>query len=273
MASVLKSGTAITFPVVASEGGFPESAFSVSKAVSIGGVTVWEDPAKQDWQDAIDNRVQFPGAASVVVGSQQAFALFQISAWDEAGELLARVDNEVIIEASDLLRPLVNSFGTWGELTLKAHQRVDLRDYGWAPDDQKKAALIQAYHNIGDVHVDFCPPRRRARWMNQSRMWDDTGIFESDIERIWSTRMLTDVTWGQLRSDIHERLVTAQLIEANFLLSGRTPEKQRLSGLLSHSAGESTHFYRTTKPLELPVCRATALALKGIISYVVRISG
>lgn len=273
MASVLKSGTAITFPVVASEGGFPESAFSVSKAVSIGGVTVWEDLTKQDWQDAIDNRVRFPVAASTEFEGPTAFALFQISVWNEAEELIARVDNEVIIEASDLLRPLTNSFGTWAELTLKAHGMVDLRDYGWAPDDQKKAALINAFHNIGDVNVNFSPPHRRARWMNQSHLWDDTGIFESDIERIWSTRMLNEVTWAQLKPDIHERLITAQLIEANFLLSGRTPEKQRLSGLLSHSAGESTHFYRTTKPLELPVCRATALSLKGIISYAVRVSG
>lgn len=274
MASVINSGAAITLPVTPGQNSFPASASSVSLAVVIGGVVVWEDQTKILWADAITNGVTFPAQASVITEAQ-AFAYYTIRLWDHLNQSLlpGQVAFPVIIESTDRLRVLNNSFGQWSELSLMAHDMVSLPFYKFAAEDEQKAALINAYHNIADVHVDFCPPHRRARWHNQSQMWDHEGVFEGALERIYSTRQLNDITWGSLPQMIKEKLMRAQLIEANFLLADQTPEKQRLSGLLSHSAGESAHFYRTLKPLELPVCRATALALKGIISYVVRIAG
>lgn len=278
MAAVLKKGTAIVFPVTPGENGFssePVAAFT--KAVLVDGVVTWENTTPVLWEDAVENGILFPTGASDSVDLSEKpvkYCLFAIGFLNSQGVLIGQTYNSVIVESAfDLLRPLENSFGTWAELATTAAHMVALKDFGYASEEDQKAALINAFHNIADVHVDFCPPHRRARWRPQSRMWDDTGVFESDIERIYSTRQLTAETWAKLRPDHKEKLIRAQLVEANFLLAGLTPEKQRLSGLLSHSAGESTHFYRTTKPLELPVSRATALALKGIISYVVRISG
>jgi hypothetical protein len=270
MASVIKSGAAITFPVTEGQG--PLNTDSVTRSVSIGGVTVWEDPTKILWADAIADGVAFPAAASVITDAQ-AYATFSIHVLDAADAELAKLNYPVIIESDDLLRVLENSFGTWPELALLERNMVSLKFYKFATEEEQKAALINAYHNIADVHVDFCPPHRRGRWHNQSRMWDDTGVFESELEKIYSTRMLTQETWDRLPQSTKEKLMRAQLIEADFLLADMTPEKQRLAGLLSHSAGESAHFYRTVKPLELPVSRATALAMKGIISYVTRIAG
>lgn len=271
MASVLNSGAAITFPVTPGQNSFPASAGSVSLAVVIGGVVVWEDQAKTPWADVVTaGNITFPAEASVIAATS-AYAYFTIRLWDtnDVPLMPAQVIFPVIIEATDLLRSLDNSFGTWEELSLLARNMVSLKFYGFAAEDEQKAALINAYHNIADVHVDFCPPHSRSRWHSQSQMWD----FEGALERIYSTRQLTEDTWGKLSYQVKDKLMRAQLIEANFLLADQTPEKQRLSGLLSHSAGESAHFYRTVKPLELPVSRATALALKGIISYVVRIAG
>lgn len=274
MASVLKSGTAVSFSVTPGMGSFPQAAHSVSLAVMIGGEMVWEDQTKILWADAVEDKVTFPAEASVIT-APQAFATFVIRLWneDDTPASPAQVANEVIIEQAELLTVLTNSFGTWGDLTLMGHNMPSLKQYSFADDDSRKAALIQAYHNIGDVHVNFDPPRSRSRWHDQSQMWDGEGVFGSTLERIWSTRQLDSDLWAKLHPIQKEKLVRAQVIEANFLLSDQTPEKQRLAGLLSHSAGESAHFYRTLKPLELPVCRATALAMKGIISYVVRIAG
>ncbi|ATW57951.1 hypothetical protein CNR34_00018 [Pseudomonas phage nickie] len=261
MADVLKSGSALTLPLAESD------ADAVSLTVEIAGAVVW-GPTQLNIQG---NTVTFPAEASVITETS-AFAYFVVK-YTKAGEVIKEDRNEVIIESQDLLRVLDNSFGTWADLSLAARYMVNIVPFNLSEPDQQKAALIQAYHNIGDVHVDFCPPHRRARYQPQNRMWDDTGIFESNLERIYSTRQLKPETWARVHQDKKDSLIKAQIIEANFLLSGLTPEKQRLSGLLSHSAGESAHFYRTTKPLELPVCRATALALKGIISYVTRIAG
>lgn len=262
MADVLKSGSALTLPLAESE------ATAVSLSVEIAGAVVWSSPSLINISG---QTVTFPAEASVIE-KPNAFAYFVVS-YVKAGETIREDRSEVIIESEDVLRVLDNSFGTWGDLSLAAHYMVNIVPFNLSDVGQQKAALIQAYHNIGDVHVDFCPPHRRARYWPQNRMWDDSGIFESDLERIWSTRQLKPETWAKIHQDKKDSLIKAQIIEANFLLSGLTPEKQRLSGLLSHSAGESAHFYRTTKPLELPVCRAAALALKGIISYVTRIAG
>jgi len=274
MASVINSGAAITFPVTPGQNSFPASAGSVSLQVTIGDVVVWEDHTKVLWADALVSGVTFPSASSVIA-EPQAFAKYSILLWDDLDQPLnpGSVSFEVIIESTDLLRVLENSFGQWGELSLLARNMVSLKSYQFAQPDEQKAALINAFHNIADVHVNFCPPHSRARWHNQSQMWDGEGVFEDALEGIYSTRQLTDVIWAKLKPEVKDKLMRAQLIEANYLLSDQTPEKQRLAGLLSHSAGESAHFYRTVKPLELPVSRATALALKGIISYVVRIGG
>lgn len=269
MADVLKSGSAITFQVTPGSAGFPQTADSVSLAVVIGEETKWESVDPILWDDAVATGITFPGEATTIT-EWSAYANFIITF---NGSTNSPLTTPVVIEAGDLLRVLENSFAVWSDVFMAARYMVNIMPFQLADEDQQKAALIQAYHNIGDVHVDFCPPHRRARYWPQDRMWDDTGIFESDLERIYSTRMLKEETWAKLRPDQKEKLMRAQIVEANFLLSGLTPEKQRLSGLLSHSAGESAHFYRTTKPLELPVCRATALALKGIISYVTRIAG
>lgn len=254
MAAVILSGTAITFSVTPGAGGFPDSASFVSMAVMIGGVQVWEDAAQIPWATALTDGVEFPAEASVIA-EVNAFALYVIRFYDDLGTPLspAQVFNEVIIESEDLLRPLENSFATWGELSLTARSMVGLRDYSYATESEQKAALINAYHTIGEVSVDFLSYSLR----------DVTAK---------STKELDADSWAMLSNQQKEKLIRAQLIEANFLLSGNTPEKQRLSGLLSHSAGESTHFYRTSKPLELPVSRATALAMKGIITYAFRIS-
>lgn len=261
MAAVLLSGTAIAFPVTAGATGFPETAHSLTTAVMIGNEVVWQDTTKVLWSDAVAaGKIVFPPQASQITSVSE-FGLFVINFFDEFDQPLipASVVTEVIIESGDLLRPMVNSFATWGDLSLEARNMVSLKDYGYASDAEKKAALINAFHSIADLQVDFTPTK--------------SSFMPSEISVIKSTRQLTPELWLELASDQKMKLIRAQLIEANFLLSGQTPEKQRLAGLLSHSAGESAHFYRTTKPLELPVSRATALAMKGIISYVVRIAG
>lgn len=271
MATVIKSGSAIDFAVTPGSGGWPATAFSVSRSVIVDGVPVWSDPTPIAWADVTTaGVVNFPG---VNYNDPTTFALYTIEFNNEMGLPELRLYNEVIVEANDLLRPLVNSFGTWAEVSVAAHTMAQLRSYKYSTDADKKAALITAYHNIGDLQVDFNPPRRVGRYHDQSKFWDDTGLVATDLDRIHSTRQLTAETWAELKEEQRQKLLMAQIIEADYLLSDHTPEKQRLAGLLSHGAGETTHFYRTTKPLELPVCRAVALSLKGIISYVVRIGG
>lgn len=284
-ATVIKRGMPVTFAVVPGENGAPEEAVSVSLAVADGnGLLTWMGTNPVLWADALVDGVTFPSEASIIDGDQ-AWRMYGL-VFNMASGQPVRVTNEVIIEHGAALIPLRNSFANYGELALVARTISnatgmkccsvgDSSNLGPFGDGNPTlvAAYINAFHNIGYVSVDFFPPRHRARWRDQSRMWDGDGIFDPDTAKVKSTRQLTPELWEELEPWQREALIRAQVIEANYLLSGNTVEKQRYSGLLSHSAGESAHFYRSSKPFEAPICKEAMKALKGIVSYVTRIGG
>lgn len=290
-ANVIKSGTAITFAVVAGENGAPVTAQEVDLVVYDDKRTVlWQSVSPVVWADALASGVTFPAAASEITADQE-YRIFGI-VYRGAGitrPVTGQFYTEIIVESGNRLRPLENSFATWGQLMLEMRNVTGAKGFNCCAIGESEdgssvgpagesnpllmSAFINAYHNIGYVTVDFFPPRHRARWRPQDRMWDGDGIFDPEVRKVHSTRQLTPELWAELQPWQREALIRAQVIEANFLLSGNTVEKQRYSGLMSHSAGESAHFYRAGRPLELPVCRAAANALKGIITYVTRIGG
>lgn len=282
-ATVIKTGTAITFAVTSGENGAPVSADTVELSVlNDTRQIVWEAPAPIAWADAVANGVTFPEDATDE--PEQAYRLFRLRYMNGVTEVISTY-YEVIIEPAVVLQPFKNSFATYGQLSLVARTISGLTGFqccsagggSLSPSGDGNptltAAYINAFHNIGYVTVDFYPPKHRARWRDQSRMWDGDGIFDPDVAKVSSTRQLTPELWAELKPWQQEALIRAQVIEANFLLSGNTVEKQRYSGLLSHSAGESAHFYRSFKPFEGPVSKATLNALKGIVTYVTRIGG
>lgn len=288
-ANIIKAGTPITFAAVPGQAGWPATADRVS-------LEVFDDKQQSVWQGTdvpwVDfvtaGGITFPAVASQLAADQTSgYRIYGMFVRNSMGGVLWKQFYEVIVEASNQLRPLVNSFATWGQLMLVQRTMPNMTGFqcctslsgagavGEAGESnaQLVAALITAWHNIAQVNVNFCPPNDRVRYHDQSHMWDHEGIFDTLGTLIRSTRQLTPELWEKIKPWQRDALIRAQLIEANYLLSGNTPEKQRISGLLSHSAGESAHFYRTSKPLDLPVSRETAKSLKGIITYVARIGG
>lgn len=289
-ANVIKAGSPISFAVVPGQGGWPSTAHHVTLHVfDEKQVEVWTG-ASIAWADFVTAQgATFPDDASELPAeATNGYRIYGIVARTALGGELWKQFYEVIVESGKQLRPFVNSFATWGELMLAMRAMPASASLqcgsnctttpgsvgpGGEGNPNMVAAFITAFHNIANVNVDFCPPNARVRYHDQSRMWDHEGIFDDMSSAIRSTRQLTPELWEKLKPWQREALIRAQVIEANFLLSGLTPEKQRLSGLLSHSAGESAFFFRTSKPLDLSVCRDTAKALKGIITYVARIGG
>lgn len=268
MVSVFKSGTAIVFPVEPGVGGFPSAAHSVLLSAQKGS-DIWNGPAPVLWADAVASGITFPAQVTTITEVRQ-FLVMTMTFLDDQQAIVGTLSQEAIIESENLLRPGINSFGTWGDLLLQTAGMAGLVGFKISSREEQTAALINAYYNIGMLNVDFNRPRRK-RYLDQNRINEDGYWVSSELAAISSTTKLTSELFAELTEQQRHQLLTAQIIEADYLLSGYTPEKQRLDGLLSHSAGESAHFYRTVKPLELPVSRKTAGALKGIVSYAVRI--
>lgn len=149
-------------------------------------------------------------------------------------------------DATDLIVLTVadNSFGTYSSLIHKLNQMPLLKMANAVPRRDLKAALVQAYYNIGLLALDF-------------------GLYNDPI--VSSEYTADDL--AALTSSQTDILLRAQLTESDMLLGSNPVEDRRRMGLLSDSVGESAHFFRTRKPLELPVYKETARILQGYISW------
>lgn len=260
MVSVVKSGTAIRYAIEPGVGGHPLTAHAVEVTATIAGVETHKGTVP--FADALANGVVIPGSAATIT-SRRAFALIVIDFLDDQGALISSVVEELIIESENLLAPGENSFAGYQELVLDSFDMTDLSAFRDAGKEEQIAALITAYYNIGSMRVSLF----------QHRHLVDQTLFDHDVLiSVSSTRALSADVLQALKPSVILQLKRSQLAEANSILGGNPIERARGLGLLSHSAGESTHFYRTTKPLELPISKRAAVELRGILNYAIRIS-
>lgn len=260
MVSVVKSGTATRYAIQPGVGSHPLTAHAVHVMATIAGATVFESSIP--FADAVANGIVVPASATTIT-SRRAFAMITYEFQDEQGNLIAMVAEELIIESENLLAPGENSFAGYQELMLDSFDMTDLSAFREATKDEQVAALITAYYNIGSMRVSLF----------QHRDLSDPTLFDRDVLiGVTSTRTLRADVLAALKPSVQLQLRRSQLAEANSILGGNPIERARGLGLLSHSAGESTHFYRTTKPLELPISKRAAVELRGILNYALRIS-
>lgn len=260
MVSVVKSGTAIRYAIEPGVGSHPMTADSVLVIATIAGVEVHN--AQVPFADAVADGITIPGSATAIT-ERRAFVMMTYEFLDELGNLISMVAEELIIESENLLTVGENSFATYQQLVLDGFDMTDLSAFRDAAKEEQVAALITAYYNIGSMRVTLFKHRDVA---------DQTLILDDVLPAISSTRSLRADVLAVLKPSVLLQLKRSQLAEANSILGGNPIERSRTLGLLSHSAGESTHFYRTTKPLELPISKRAAIELRGILNYALRIS-
>ena len=260
MVSVVKSGTAINYAIEPGIGGHPTTADTITVAMSIDGVETYTNTV--NFVDAVNEGVVIPAAETVIAG-RRSFAILTYT-FKAAGDVfIAMSANELVIESENLLFPGENSFATYQQLTLESFDMTDLNTFRDATKDEQTAALITAYYNTGSMSVAFYSNRDLS---------DPSSVGADELLRLTSTRKLTASQLLLLKPEVLKQLMRCQLAEADSILGGNPIERQRSLGLLSHSAGESTHFYRTTKPLELAISKRAAVELRGVINYAIRIS-
>jgi len=152
----------------------------------------------------------------------------------------------VVVVNEDLLTPGVNSFGTYAEIATQ----IALGSMGTLIRQQKRSVqesiLLQAWRNISLMSVS---------------------LTTTDGEDYNDIREMDPESYDKLPIAIINRLIRGQIIESDHLLGINPVEDRRRMGLLSDKAGESGHFFRTVKPLDMPIYRETARHLKGIIHY------
>lgn len=160
------------------------------------------------------------------------------------------VSRHYVIQRISTLEVGVTGFGTMGELMIQATRMPELDELLAFTPDKITAALAGAYFNIGRLNIELRSGNK---------------VFNSTFDMTYDDVMAMDI-----KSRL--RFVQAQLIEANFLLGGNPVEQRRRMGLLSESVGEVSQFFRTVRPVILPVSDDCARILSPFIRRSLRIA-
>jgi hypothetical protein len=165
-----------------------------------------------------------------------------------------KVTVEYVIEAEHTLVVNVNTFQTYGEAVLGGYELFSLPGWAGATKIDRAAALVAARRNISQLRFRY--------------------VFDAYQDRIENTFGVSDLTmiakstWDALPADFKEALKRAQIIEADYLLTGgdNAVDAKRRMGIISETVGESSMFLRAARPLEQAVCKR---AMKELSKYIV----
>lgn len=169
-----------------------------------------------------------------------------------AGAVLA--SDQYIVEAEKTLVVNVNTFQTYGEATLGAYELFGLQGWNIATKQDREMALVAARRNIAELRFRY--------QFDAYQDVIDSSVGVSDLTLISQSR------WDALPADFKQALKRAQILEADFLLTGgeNAVDVKRRLGIISETIGESSMFLRAAKPLEQAVCRR---AMKELSKYTI----
>lgn len=201
--------------------------------------------------------IEVPSAMNAIAGDLGT-RLIQVAVTDTAGE---RHQFEAFygLDRGSILAPGQNSYGDYQTLLGHALFMPECQGLLSVEPGRRALALVQAHHNLGNAPIrldDHCELDLRDR----VRTWGQTFGFTHPSE-------LSPEQLAALPPAITLRLQRAQVAEAVEILEVDPISDRRRTGLISLSHGETTEFYRTAKPLTLPIGRAAAKELGSLLSW------
>lgn len=144
-----------------------------------------------------------------------------------------------VIEHTDVLDVMWNSYQTYEQAQLSAMNIASLPGWDAATEIDRKSALAEAFHMLGKLTY------KATLDLNSN---DAAEFLAFDEDFVSSVRL-------------------AQVAEADHLLGGSPSDTLRSEGLMAKSVGESSQMFRAGKPISLPVCAKALRLLTGYISF------
>lgn len=144
------------------------------------------------------------------------------------------------------LTPGENSLMTFSEALMLIPDLTDLQGWVGADDNMRIVALRESYDTL------------KRFVLNKNFVYRDISDFSSDDLNALSDRVLGDFQ-------------RAQVLHADYLLGGQPAKKMREEGVVSNSVGESTMFFRTTKPLSYGISDRAYMYISRYLDRSVRI--
>jgi hypothetical protein len=171
---------------------------------------------------------------------------------------------EYLLQAATTLVVYTNTFLTYNQAVLLSRDFVLTQTAGWNESEkpERESALISAFERILRM-----PVKSRADVKYQMDGSYDLPVLASGSPVTLNSRFakalgdLDPTDLPRLEPKMLVALGRAQLLEASSLLSTDPVREARSNGLLSMTVGESSQFFRSVKPIDLPICPAAAEVL------------
>lgn len=198
-------------------------------------------------------------AAQNTLGASEIYAVRSVELYMTTASGMVFGVFDYFIESSVPLVDGVNSFQSYAQSLMTAEAIAKIPGWTQAQRDARVSALRQAAANI--LRLTF------------KGMWDDyVGQDRLRVITPFSTGpnlkvIMESAQYASLPPHFIDALRRAQVLEANFILGGDEVEEIRRSGVMSTTVGESSQFFRTVKPLELPICRRALQEIGRYVSY------
>lgn len=214
------------------------------------------------------------GQKEVVIPA--AFNSLGVSSFEEVRTLRAelvtlngsiRQAHSYLIVGERRLEVMENSFMLIENAEIVARQIANLSGWASATEDQRYAALIEAYNRITRIPMRFNVKRTTG---NLDYIQDPLYRTEKIIDReTWSVADAAEFnSWPE---SFRKTLRAAQLVEANEILEGDEFGKRRRAGVLSETIGESSVSLSSDR-LDLGLSPATLKILTGHVYYDFRVA-
>lgn len=156
---------------------------------------------------------------------------------------------------------LENSFVTLEEAQVLSRHLSAARILSAADEEQQFNALIEAFERIVSIPMKYTLDESPSRYDTIA----ETSRRIVELPRdIWETIDMAD--FGKLPEAFRKALRTAQLIEANEILSGDDISRRHRAGIISETVGESSIMLRGGA-VDFGVSNAALRALAGYINY------
>jgi hypothetical protein len=155
----------------------------------------------------------------------------------------------------------VNSFQSYYQAHLAAQNYGQATMAGWVGQGgqaDRTAALVEAFGRIRELPVSI-------EWENDQQI---VRAFWCDPPRL---RDLTPEQIMRLEPRLLTALKTAQLLEANELLTDDPIRDMRRAGIQSMTTGESSQFFGAARPLDKGICDAASKVLGRWLRRSVRV--
>jgi len=161
-----------------------------------------------------------------------------------------------ILQGASRIELLKNSFLSLAMAEAMARDQVNVSGWTVAPEQQRIAALIEAFGRLISI------PMRYARKNSFNRLVQEDEVVIRRDE--WLE--LTTEAWNAFPVHFRTALRRAQFIEANELLQGDTIAQRHRAGIASETIGESSVTLRAGK-VDFGVSSQTLSALAGYVYF------